>query len=132
MTNKVYNISKREMDDLKEELKKDNYLYIVEVDGNTIQSLQDYLNAVNEKFDFPIPVRGLDGYLDWIRDLEWLEKEKYVFIINNFKNYIKEDLNIKDRIIKDLEKIVLPWWQEEVEECVVDGKAKPFNVYLVD
>jgi len=132
MNNKVNNISKNEMDDIREELKKDNSLYITDINGNTIQNLNDYLNAVNEVFKFPIPARGIDGYLDWIRDLDWLGKEGYVLIINNFSNFIKDDLKIKDRIIEDYEKIVLPWWEKEVEECVVEGKAKPFNVYLVD
>jgi hypothetical protein len=25
----------------------------------------------------------------------------------------------------------LPWWKGEVEQCVVDGRVKSFNVYFI-
>jgi hypothetical protein len=132
MKNKIYYVSQKEMVNLRETLHKDESLYSAEINGSAIQSLQDYLNTVNELFKFPIPARGLDGYLDWIRDLDWLRKDGYVLIINDFSKFINKDLHIKNKIVEDFEKIVLPWWQEEVEKYVVEGKAKPFNVYLVD
>jgi len=132
MKNKVYYVSQKEMAELREEFQKDELLYIADINGCVIQNLQDYLITMNEIFKFPIPARSLDGYFDWIRDLDWLMKEGYVLIINNFSKFIENDLQMKNKIVEDLEKIVLPWWQEEVEKCVVEGKAKPFNVYLVD
>jgi hypothetical protein len=132
MKNKVYYVSQKEMVELREALRKDDSLYIADINGSDIQSLQDYLNTVNAIFKFPIPARGLDGYFDWIRDLDWLMKDGYVLIINDFSKFIKNDLQMKNKIVEDFEKVVLPWWQEEVEKCVVEGKAKPFNVYLVD
>ena len=132
MKNKVYYVSQKEMGNIREALKKDDALYIADIDGSTIQNLQDYLDRVNELFKFPMPSRSLDGYLDWIRDLDWLMKGGYVLIINNFNKFLNNDLQIKNRIVDDFEKVVLPWWQEEVEKCVVEGKTKPFNVYLVD
>jgi len=131
MKNKVYYVSQKEMADLRKTLQRDDSLYIADINGNAIQSLQDYLNTVNELFKFPIPTRGLDGYLDWIRDLDWLMKDGYALIINDFSKFINKDFHMKNRIVEDFEKVVLPWWQEEVEKCVVEGKAKPFNVYLV-
>jgi hypothetical protein len=120
------------MFDIRETLNKDESLFIVDVDGSTIGSLQDYLGTMNELFKFPIPARGLDGYLDWIRDLEWLMKDGYVLVIKNFSKFLSNDLKMKNKIVDDFEKVVLPWWQEEVEKCVVEGKAKLFMVYLVD
>lgn len=132
MKNKVSFISQKEMFDIRETLNKDESLFIVDVDGSTIGSLQDYLGTMNELFKFPIPARGLDGYLDWIRDLEWLMKDGYVLVIKNFSKFLSNDLKMKNKIVDDFEKVVLPWWQEEVEKCVVEGKAKLFMVYLVD
>lgn len=132
MENKVYYVSQKEMVELREALQKDDSLYIADINGSAIQSLQDYLNTVNEIFKFPIPARGLDGYFDWIRDLDWLMKDGYILIINDFSKFIINDLKMKSKIVEDFEKVVLPWWQEEVEEVVVDGKAKQFMVYLVD
>lgn len=132
MENKVYYVTQKEMDGIKETIQKDDSLYVANINGSTIKSLQEYLKIVNELFKFPIPTRGLDGYLDWIRDLDWLMKDGYVLIINDFSKFLNDDLQLKNKIVDDFKKVVLPWWQEEVEKCVVEGKAKPFNVYLVD
>jgi hypothetical protein len=132
MENKVYYVSKKDMKEIKESFNKDNSIYVAEIEGSTIQSLQDYLIVINEIFKFPIPPHGFDGYLDWIRDLDWLMKDKYVLINNNLREFLYKDLYLKNEIIEGFEKIILPWWQEEVEKCVVDGSVKPFNLYLVD
>ena len=132
MKNKVYCASKEEMVGLREVFQKNNTLYVADINGSAIWSLQDYLNIMNDLFRFPIPARSLDGYLDWIRDLDWLNKDGYVLIINEFSKFLNKDLNMRNKIIEDFEKVVLPWWQEEVEKYVVEGRAKSFNVYLVD
>ncbi len=33
---------------------------------------------MSEVFRFPIHSKGFDGYNDWIRDLDWLDKDGYV------------------------------------------------------
>jgi len=116
----------------RETLSSNDSLYIADIKGNDIQNIQDYLNTVNELFKFPIPTRGFDGYLDWMRDLNWLNMEGYVLIINNFSIFLKDDSKLKKQIISDFVDVILPFWQDEVKEVVVGGKAKPFIVYLVD
>ena len=132
MKNKIYFISSGEMKKLKDNFNEKKDVFIVEINGNTIQNQKDFLNIMTEKFEFPYSVNGFDGYFDWLRDLEWLEKEEYILIINDFKNFIKNDISLKEMIIKDFENVVLPWWEKEVEDCVVEGRAKLFTVYLVD
>ena len=132
MENKIYYVSSDKIQCLKKEFNKRINVFIVEIDGNLIQDKGDFLNIMTEKFQFPYSVNGFDGYLDWIRDLEWLEKEEYILIINNFSNFMKKNVSLKKIIIEDIEEIILPWWQKEVENYVVEGKVKPFNVYLVD
>ena len=47
------------------------------IDGNEIQTKTDYLEIMTEKFDFPQfnnRLCNLDGYLDWMTDLIWLDK----------------------------------------------------------
>ena len=59
--------------------------------------------------------------------------ERRVYLNNcNFSNFIKRNDSLKKIIIEDIEDIILPWWEKEVEDCVVEGKAKSFNVYFVD
>ena len=94
---------------------------------------------IERVFKFPaniieMHVNGLsiDGYLDWITDLSWLNANGYALIINNFDIFMSGDLRKKEIIIESFEKNVLPWWQSQVEQYQVGGKAKPFNVYVVD
>ena len=129
MKNKIYYVSFEEIQCLKKEFNKRSNVFIVEIDGNLIQDEGEFLDVMTEKFKFPYHVNGFDGYLDWNRDLEWLGKEEYILIISNF---IKRNDSLKKIIIEDIEDIILPWWEKEVEDCVVEGKAKSFNVYFVD
>jgi len=132
MENKIYHVSNKEISSIQNLLKLNELLYIAELDGQEIQNVSNYLSAVTEIFKFPIPAKTLDGYLDWIRDLSWLNAQGYVLIIRNFELFMKQNLKAKQDITDDFMEIILPWWQGEVENCVVEGKAKPFMVYLVD
>ena len=51
-------------------------------------------------------------------------------IIRNFKLFLQDDLKSKKEILEDFKEVVLPWWEKEVEQYVVGGKAKPFNIIL--
>ncbi len=136
--NKIYQVSQEEMQIRKKELQKDNSIYIAEINGRDIQSIETYLDAMNELFKFPIPVRGgnglrgLNGYLDWMTDLDWLNKEGYVLIINNFTFFLQNDAKLKKLLMEEFNKNILPFWQEDVKRVVVGGKPKSFLVYLVD
>lgn len=139
MKNKIYHLSSIELIDIKEYLEKEGTFFIGEIDGEKIQKLQDYLDTVKDLFQFPINSLNLgsyklnlNGYNDWMRDLDWLSKEGYVLIIYNFKQFLDHDPISKKKVINGLYKTILPFWEKEVEEVVVGGKVKPFNVYLVD
>lgn len=132
MENKVLYVSSNELVEIKKDIENDNSLFIAEIDGNNIQRLQDFLNIMTEVFHFPYPSGSLDSYNDWMRDLDWLDKEGYVLIINNFKGFLSQDLLSKKVIIDGFTNVILPFWQEEVMEVVVEGQVKPFMVYLVD
>ena len=108
-------------------------IFIGEIDGETIRTRDDYLNAVWQVFSFPYKeYMGLDAYLDWIRDLSWLHAEGYVFIIRRAAAMLRESPRDREIILRSLENTVLPWWESDVEKCVVEGKAKPFDIYLVE
>jgi len=132
MKNKIHYVSKIEMASIIKTLQKGNSIYIAEMNGRTVQCELSFFSSMNELFRFPIPVHGFDGYFDMIRDLDWLTKDGYVLVINNFSEFMNSNLTLKRQIIKDFEDIVLPWWEEEVIKCVVEGVAKSFNLYLVD
>ena len=132
MENKLLYVSLAEIHVIKEKLKSINTFFLVEIDGKKVKELSDYLIAVSELFEFPIPAHGLDGYNDWMRDLEWIGKEKIILIIYNYDEFLKFDLHSKKLIIEGFENLILPWWQSEVAKYVVEGKTKSFQVYFVN
>jgi hypothetical protein len=67
---------------IKDELTKFNNLFVVELDETSIHSWTDYIEQIQTKFQFPTScLDSWDRYLDWIRDLDWLNKDGYVLII---------------------------------------------------
>lgn len=127
--NQIYQITNKEIEKIKMDCLE---TYIVDIDGGKILNLSQFLDIMTEKFKFPIPSKSLDSYLDWIRDLSWIDSQEFMLIIRNFSLFLKDDLTTKNEIIDDFKEIILPWWETEVEQCVVGGKAKPFNIYLID
>ncbi|MDR0299022.1 MAG: hypothetical protein LBI13_02915, partial [Streptococcaceae bacterium] len=59
-------------------------------------------------------------------------KDGYVLIIRNYKDFLKQDPKKKEIVIDEFKNNILPFWEEEVTRTVVGGKAKPFNVYIVE
>jgi len=132
LENRIIRVTSSEYYVIKSELNDRDSLFLAEIEGKKIENLQDYLSTVNKILMFPIPVRGLDGYLDWIRDLSWLKSTEYAIVIKDFQFFLSGDLYARAVILESFENTVLPWWQSEIEQFQVEGKAKPFNVYLVD
>ncbi len=89
--NEIKSINSKNLDLLKSKLLRDNKVLVVELAGDKIQSWVDYVSEVQSKFSFPTPCTdSVDRYLEWIRDLEWLEQEKVVMIINHFSDFCRE------------------------------------------
>ena len=133
MKNQIFKITKEELMPIKKQLKKQKGTWIAEIDGKKISNWVDYSHEIERVFLFPTSCyKSVDVYLDWIRDLDWLNSEAFVLIIHNFSQFMSKEIELKNKIIKLFVKYIFPWWESEVEECVVEGKAKPFIVYLVD
>jgi len=132
LENKIIRVSYNDYLLLKDAQFSKDSVFLAEIEGKRIKTLQDYLSTVNRILEFPIPTHGLDGYQDWIRDLSWLNSEEYVIVIKDFKFFLSGDSRARTLILESFENTVLPWWQSEIEQFQVEGKAKPFNVYLVD
>ena len=137
MSNELHYITNNQKEVL-EHLKQNNKsIYVAELNGTDINTAADYLKAIDKAFKFPNLTSAnyklnFDGYLDWIRDLSWLKADGYALIINHFADFMKNDIKNKKEIIEDFKQIIFPWWDGEVEHCMVGGKAKPFNVYLLE
>ena len=139
--NKIYNISQSEIAKLKDQMISDTSLFLVEIDGEKIQTWKEYITEVETKFEFPRSCEFMgDRYLDWITDLTWFEEGKYkenkidkfAIIIFKYSEFCVNKLSTKVEIIEDFYETILPFWEEEVQRVVVGGKPKSFNLYLVD
>lgn len=132
MENKISYLSISDIQEIKNKIATDNTVFLAEIDGKKLPDLKNYLQTMGSIFQFPILSKSLDGYNDWMRDLSWLGKEKYVLIIYNYKQLLSEDTKNRNFIIEDFKNLILPWWEKEIIKHVVQGKPKPFNIYLVD
>lgn len=130
--NKIQEISPEEFAFIKGELNVSPEVYLVELNGSEIQSWDDYVSEIQQSFKFPtLCNESVDRYLDWMRDLSWIKKEKYMLVIHQFDKFLQHEPELKNEIILDFKEIILPFWQKEVVEIVVGGKVKSFMVYLV-
>jgi len=130
--------------------KKGDKGLLVELQGKELRTWQQYAIEIGKKLKFPVMYQEsqkehiVDAYFDWIRDLSWYESiEEFAIIIYDYNQFLRDEKgNIrkgnygnyiinKEMIVSGFVDVVLPWWEYEVKQCVVEGKAKSFNVYLV-
>ena len=96
--NTIQKISDDKIEELINNIKTSSNSHIVEVNGQEIQSWDDYIRVIECAFRLPNKwTNNLDGYNDWMRDLEWLEKDSYVLIIRDFDSFLRQDCLLKKR-----------------------------------
>ena len=134
--NKLIIINKLRLEDIDDGSKK----FII--DGNDIQTKTDYLAIMTEKFDFPQfnnRLCNLDGYLDWMTDLTWLDENfekpddsplkpyNFSLIITNYRKAFGGNFNdLNSYVIEFFIEDILPHWEED------ETYSRKFNVYLVE
>ena len=99
------------------------------IDAAKISSYKDYIDIIQIELDFPRDCEGMgDRYLDWIRDLEWLPFESYVFNIINSKDLERRNAPLLKEIVEDFDEIIIPFWDHEAVHCIPGGERK--DIYL--
>ncbi|ELZ4686033.1 barstar family protein [Enterococcus faecalis] len=138
----IEQVNSQEANEVKRNLSNDNY-FVAEIDGKKINTLEEYMKEIIRIFHFPEGLfknfNNFDSYDDWMTDLSWLSEKGwvdkrnkgYVLFIYNFDEMMKDDPKIKNKIIYYFEESIIPFWQDEVEHVVVDGKTKIFKVFIV-
>lgn len=132
MANRLVHIKQSDVYRIKRTVTENKNTFFVEIEGKNCEVLSEYLLDISKKFRFPTVAKILDVYDDWMTDLSWLDKEEIAVIINDYTDFLRCDLSSKEKVVKLFEQSILPWWDGEVCNYVVDGKRKSFIVYLVD
>lgn len=125
----------------KEEFEKKKILYkypdtkYIVMDGAGIETYEQYFDRLWEVFGFSdIPEGWKKDFHtgdDFMTEMDELPEDKYVFVIKNYDKFMKNNNEEKHEIEDYYENYLLPFWDEEVERVVVEGKRKDFNIYLV-
>lgn len=119
--------------------------FVGSIDYSDIHSEDEYLNAMETIFRFPLfdgqTGHSWNGYFDWMTDLfwenddEWMQitKKGYNLIIYNCdtNGYADRYDDLLKKIIDNFVYDILPWWDKDIVNHVVKGEPKSFNVYLV-
>ena len=132
--NKLYRMTTEEFEKRKILYAHDDTKYIV-MDGDGVNTYEEYFDRLWNCFNFGEIPHGWkkDFYTenDFLKDILELAEDKYVFIIKNYDEFLSQNLKEKALIEDYYENDLLPFWDSEVETCVVVGKRKDFDVYLV-
>lgn len=133
MKNKIYHITRREYNNIY----FDERTNVIIFDPSVIHTWNDFAAFTANSLDFPSEVDNkipnVDQLLDWITDLSWYSQEmKFAVVFLSFSEFMKDDLTMKSLIMEIFADDILPFWDDEVERVVVDGKKREFNVYCVD
>ena len=120
--NKLYRMTKEEFERKKILYKFPDTKYIV-MDGAGIETYEQYFDRLWEVFGFSDIPEG------WKKD--YYTEDDFLTEILNYDQFLNNNITVKKRIENHYENYLLPFWDEEVERVVVEGKRKDFNIYLV-
>lgn len=129
-SNTIFELSKEKFILLSKEIKMEN-CYTVELDGEQIQSREQFFQNMKEKFDLS-DVSGWDSLTHCMTDLSWIDSNFFKLVIYNYSKFLKDDMHTKELFIEVFREDILLFLEEGGLDTVVEGKVKHFNVYLVD
>ncbi len=132
--NTLYRMTKDEFEKRKILYKFNDVKYIV-MDGKGIETYEQYFDKLWEVFEFSEIPKDLEKDYhtedDFLTEMYELTEDKYVFISKNYDDFLSNNSEIKRRIENHYKNYLLPFWEEEVERVVVEGKHKDFDIYFV-
>ena len=132
--NRLYRMTKEKFEKKKILYKYADTKYII-MDGAGIETYEQYFDRLWEVFEFSdIPEGWKKDFHtedDFMTEMDELPADKYIFVIKNYDKFMRNNNEEKYEIEDYYENYLLPFWDEEVERVVVEGKRKDFNIYLV-
>ncbi|MBF2675827.1 barstar family protein [Listeria marthii] len=127
--NEILRVNTIDILELEKNAKK-NECYIVNIQGDNIQTKKSFLELMAEKFLLPDSI-GWDSFTDWMTDLSWIDNPCFCIIIKDYTDFLKKDTESKEIVMEIFKEDILPFWENGVTQTVVEGKPRSFKVYLV-
>ena len=133
--NQIIVVTSHEYENIKNQINTTD-TFLVEIEGNTIQTTNQLFDIMEQKYD----LRTSDGtwgrnwaaFNDLMTDLDWINHDKHILTIKNYKHFMEKDKYGKELFEEYFRDSILPFWEEDVLRVVVEGETKEFTVYLVD
>lgn len=86
------------------------------------QKLGEALDILDHATEDSYEQMGIDGFLDWVTDLNWVTEENIVITVSgNVSEYIED-------IMTD----IVDFWKNDAEKVIVGGKNRNFEFILID
>ncbi|WP_157728906.1 barstar family protein [Veillonella rodentium] len=109
------------------------HLFKAIIDGSKINSKEDLFQSLAQAFFFPSKVVLWSQFEDYLRDLSWLNTyDGYILIVKHFNDMFLDNPSLKVDFIDSFSNYILPFWEEEVINVVVNGISKLFYVYATE
>lgn len=132
--NALYRMTTEEFEKRKILYRFNDVKYVV-MDGKGIETYEQYFDRLWKVFNLGVIPEGwkkdYHTEYDFMTDDDFLPEDKYVFIIKNYDLFMINNKWEKENLEDTYENYLLPFWDEEVERVVVEGKRKDFDIYLV-
>lgn len=104
-------------------------MFKIQLDGLLIKNYSDFIKEIQRKMYFPRDCEGsIDRYLDWMRDLSWIQSDTICIQILNSKYFMEENPVDRKNVLEDFHDTIIPFWKYEAEIVIVGGKKR--NIIL--
>lgn len=88
--------------------------YLAVIDGALCTTGSEFLRCIWEQLKFPTPQYcNWDAYLDWMRDLSWLDAKNISIVITNYDLFLSKEPEYREFFIPDLEEAIFPFWEND-------------------
>lgn len=106
---------------------------VICIDGFMNTTSFDFLSCIWQELNFSHPEhKNWDAYLDWMRDLSWIDEKIISIVILNFEDFLRDEPDAKNFFLSDFEKIIFPFWEHDAGVIFEDNdKIKELHIYCI-
>ena len=135
MKNEIIRISRSAFESIKTKTDS-NKTYLVELDGKKTTSSTEFFDFMSKAYNFSVADgswgKNWAAFNDMMTDLSWINHENHIFAIYSFDKMLSDNATEKTTFLRAFNEHILPFWEQEVLQVVIDGKIKSFLVYIIE